>query len=42
MNQKISNDVIFRNNDNNIRFLDLPNLIIDLGFTFRRQKGLHT
>ena len=41
MNQKIYNDVIAGNSDNNINFNDFRNLIIDLGFTLKGQKGSH-
>lgn len=41
MNQKIYNDVISGNSDNNIRFSDFRNLIVNLGFSFKGQKGSH-
>jgi predicted RNA binding protein YcfA (HicA-like mRNA interferase family) len=41
MNQKIYNDVKSGNSDNNIRFSDFRNLILDLGFSFKGQKGSH-
>ena len=41
MNQKIYNDVISGKADNNINFNDFCNLIIDLGFSFKGQKGSH-
>jgi len=42
MNQKIYNDVVSGKADNNIMYGDLQNLIVDLGFEFRRQDGSHT
>ena len=42
MNTKIYNDVVNGKSDNNIKFTDFQNLIIDLGFVYRRQKGSHT
>ena len=41
MNQKTYNDVISGKSDNNINFGDFCNLIVDLGFSFKRQKGPH-
>ena len=41
MNQKIYNDVVSGNCDNNIRFSDFQNLIVDLGFSIKGQKGSH-
>lgn len=41
MNQKIYNDVISGKSDNNIRFADFRNLIVDLGFNYIRQSGSH-
>lgn len=41
MNQKIYNDVISGKSDNNINFSDFCNLIVDLGFSFKGQKGSH-
>ena len=42
MNQKVYNSVISGKSDSNIKYIDLKNLIIDLGFQFQRQKGSHT
>ena len=39
MNQKTYNDVISGKSDNNINFSDFCNLIVDLGFSFKGQKG---
>ena len=41
MNQKTYNDVISGKSDNNINFSDFCNLIVDLGFSFKGQKGSH-
>jgi len=41
MNQKTYNDVKSGKSDNNINFNDFCNLIIDLGFDFKGQKGSH-
>ena len=41
MNQKIYNDVISGKSDNSINFNDFRNLIVDLGFTVKGQKGSH-
>lgn len=41
MNKKIYNDVVSGKSDNNINFNDFCNLIIDLGFDMKRQKGSH-
>lgn len=41
MNQKIYHDVLSGNSDNNIRFSDFRNLIVDLGFEYMRQNGSH-
>lgn len=41
MNQKIYKDVIGGKSDNNINFNDFRNLIIDLGFILKGQKGSH-
>ncbi|MCD8370116.1 MAG: type II toxin-antitoxin system HicA family toxin [Clostridiales bacterium] len=35
-------DVMSGKCDNAIRFVDFQNLIVDLGFEFKRQKGSHT
>ena len=42
MNRKVYESVISGESDNNIKYTDFQNLIIDLGFEFRRQKGSHT
>ena len=42
MNTKIYNDVVSGKSDYNIKFTDFQNLVVDLGFVFRRQKGSHT
>ena len=41
MNKKVYNDVMSGKSDNNIRFNDFRNLIVDLGFDFIRQNGSH-
>ena len=41
MNKKIYESVISGKADNNIKYTDFQNLIIDLGFEFKRQKGSH-
>ncbi|MCL2202392.1 MAG: type II toxin-antitoxin system HicA family toxin [Defluviitaleaceae bacterium] len=41
MKNKIYYVVINGQSDNNIRYADFQNLIIDLGFIFERQKGSH-
>lgn len=41
MNKKVYNDVVSGKCDNNIRFADFEKLILDLGFTFKGQKGSH-
>ncbi len=41
MNKKVYNDVMSGNCDHNIRFADFENLILDLGFSFKGQKGSH-
>ena len=42
MNQKVYNDVMSGRSDYNIKYSDLQNLIVDLGFEFKRQRGSHT
>ena len=42
MNSKVYDAVKSGTSDNKIKFNDFQNLIIDLGFTFRRQRGSHT
>jgi len=41
MNKKVYEAVISGKADNNIKYSDLQNLIIDLGFEFQRQNGSH-
>ena len=41
MNLRIYKSIKIGNADNNIRFTDLQNLIIALGFKFKSQKGSH-
>ena len=41
MNKKVYNDIKSGRCDNSIRFNDLWNLILDLGFEFKRQNGSH-
>lgn len=41
MNRKTYNNVISGKSDNNINFSDFKNLIVDLGFTYKGQKGSH-
>ena len=41
MNKQVYNAVISGNSDHSISFSDFQNLIVDLGFQFRRQKGSH-
>ena len=41
MNKKIYNAVASGRSDNNINYSDFQNLIIDLGFEFKRQNGSH-
>ena len=41
MNKKVYEAVISGNSDNNIKYTDFQNLIVDLGFEFKRQKGSH-
>ena len=41
LNQKTYNDVISGKSDNNINFNDFRNLIVDLGFVLKGQKGSH-
>lgn len=42
MNKKIYHDVISGKSDYNIKYSDLQNLILELGFEFKRQRGSHT
>ena len=41
MNEKLYKAVISGQSDNNINFNDFRNLIVDLGFEFKNQKGSH-
>ena len=41
INKKVYETIISGNADNNIKFTDFQNLIIDLGFKFIRQNGSH-
>jgi len=42
MNSKVFEAVKSGKSDSNINYSDFQNLIVDLGFEFRRQKGSHT
>ena len=42
MNSKAFEAVKSGKSDSNINYSDFQNLIVDLGFEFRRQKGSHT
>jgi len=41
MKNKIYDAVISGHSDNNINYSDFQNLIVDLGFEFKRQDGSH-
>ena len=41
MNRKVYDAVLNGKSDNNIKFTDFQNLIVDLGFQFERQEGSH-
>ena len=41
MNRKVYDAVMSGRADNNIKFTDFENLIVDLGFKFTRQNGSH-
>ena len=41
MKSKVYNAVVSGQSDNNIRYADFENLLIDLGFVYERQKGSH-
>ena len=41
MNKKVYESVMSGKSDNNIKYTDFQNLIIDLGFVFKRQNGSH-
>ena len=42
MNKKVYDVVVSGKSDNNIKYTDFQNLILDLGFEFQRQSGSHT
>lgn len=42
MNRKVYELVLSGRSNHNISFSDFQNLIIDLGFDFKRQRGSHT
>lgn len=42
MNAKVYNDIMGGKSDYNIKYVDFQNIIIDLGFELKRQKGSHT
>ena len=42
MNKKVYEAVVSGQSDYNIDFSDLQNLIVALGFQYRRQRGSHT
>ena len=41
MNKKIYEMILSGKSDNNIKYADFQNLIIDLGFALTRQRGSH-
>lgn len=41
MNTKVYHDIMNGKSDNNIRFTDFCNLILQLGFTYKGQNGSH-
>jgi len=41
MNQKLYSIIVSGQSDNNIRYSDFQNLIVDLGFVYQRQEGSH-
>ena len=41
MNKKVYEAVMSGKSDNNINYTDFQNLIINLGFNFKRQNGSH-
>ena len=41
MNKKVYDAVISGKSDNNIRYRDFQNLMVDLGFVYQGQKGSH-
>lgn len=41
MNRKVYDKIMSGDSDNNIKFTDFRNLIVDLGFSFTRQTGSH-
>jgi len=42
MDKKVYDAVMSGQSDNNIKYTDLQNLLIGLGFEFKRQKSSHT
>ena len=42
MNKKVYDAIVSGKADNNIKYADFQNLIVDLGFIFERQKGSHS
>jgi predicted RNA binding protein YcfA (HicA-like mRNA interferase family) len=41
MNEKVYKAVMGGISDNNIKYADFQNLVVDLGFVFQRQEGSH-
>ena len=41
MNKKVYTAIMSGKSDNNIKYTDFQNIIIDLGFKFRRYNGSH-
>ena len=41
MDKKIYASVINGKSDNSIKYMDFENLVVDLGFKFKRQEGSH-
>ena len=41
MNKKVYDAILSGKSDNNIKYTDFQNIIVDLGFRFIRQKGSH-
>jgi len=41
MNKKVYESVMSGKSDNNIKYTDFQNLIVNLGFELKRQKGSH-
>jgi predicted RNA binding protein YcfA (HicA-like mRNA interferase family) len=42
MNKKVYEAIMSGQSDNNIKYTDFQNIIVDLGFDFERQRGSHT